>query len=218
MILISLCAVINIVLTGGDGWFVTIFGLPIVAVAALISVFAYLILDFVLPYSNQRSDELKRRIEGKPASITSISGQASSPPRTTRRSRASCSVRRCPRRRSPPLPHQPVVKDLVPDLTNFYAQHASIEPWLKSETPPPERERVQLRQRGTLAADRFLPARGLAAELGELQDDLWIELRLTGAEHHIRMQPPCKLVEHDVAVGFGARHPARDPRIDALQR
>ena len=25
-----------------------------------------------------------------------------------------------------PLPHLPVVKDLVPDLTNFYAQHRSI--------------------------------------------------------------------------------------------
>ncbi len=34
-----------------------------------------------------------------------------------------------------PLPHQPVVKDLVPDLTNFYAQYTSIEPWLKT-TPP----------------------------------------------------------------------------------
>ena len=43
-----------------------------------------------------------------------------------------------------PLPHLPVVKDLVPDLTNFYAQYASIEPWLKSETPaPPDRERLQ---------------------------------------------------------------------------
>src|SRR5215472_16304080 len=31
-----------------------------------------------------------------------------------------------------PLPHMSVVKDLVPDLTNFYAQHASIEPWLKT--------------------------------------------------------------------------------------
>ena len=30
-----------------------------------------------------------------------------------------------------PLPHMPVIKDLVPDLTNFYAQHASIEPWLQ---------------------------------------------------------------------------------------
>ena len=42
-----------------------------------------------------------------------------------------------------PLPHQPVVKDLVPDLTNFYAQYASIEPWLKSSTQPPTRERLQ---------------------------------------------------------------------------
>jgi succinate dehydrogenase / fumarate reductase iron-sulfur subunit len=39
-----------------------------------------------------------------------------------------------------PLPHLPVVKDLVPDLTRFYAQHASIEPWLKTDTPPPEKE------------------------------------------------------------------------------
>ena len=33
-----------------------------------------------------------------------------------------------------PLPHMPVVKDLVPDLTNFYAQLHSIEPWLKTDT------------------------------------------------------------------------------------
>ena len=39
-----------------------------------------------------------------------------------------------------PLPHQPVVKDLVPDLNNFYAQYASIEPWLKTQTPTPEKE------------------------------------------------------------------------------
>merc|ERR1719343_1785453 len=30
-----------------------------------------------------------------------------------------------------PLPHAYVVKDLVPDLTNFYNQYKSIEPWLK---------------------------------------------------------------------------------------
>ncbi len=43
-----------------------------------------------------------------------------------------------------PLPHLPVVKDLVPDLTNFYAQYASVEPWLKTRTPaPPHRERLQ---------------------------------------------------------------------------
>ncbi len=36
-----------------------------------------------------------------------------------------------------PLPHMPVVKDLVPDLTHVYAQYASIEPWMKADTPPP---------------------------------------------------------------------------------
>ena len=39
-----------------------------------------------------------------------------------------------------PLPHMDVVKDLVPDLTNFYAQYASIEPWLHTDTPEPEKE------------------------------------------------------------------------------
>jgi succinate dehydrogenase / fumarate reductase iron-sulfur subunit len=39
-----------------------------------------------------------------------------------------------------PLPHMSVVKDLVPDLTTFYAQHASIKPWLQTVTPAPEKE------------------------------------------------------------------------------
>jgi len=39
-----------------------------------------------------------------------------------------------------PLPHMPVVKDLVPDLTHFYAQHASIEPWLRTDSPTPSGE------------------------------------------------------------------------------
>ena len=42
-----------------------------------------------------------------------------------------------------PLPHMQVIKDLVPDLTHAYAQYASIEPWLKTVTPEPERERLQ---------------------------------------------------------------------------
>ena len=45
-----------------------------------------------------------------------------------------------------PLPHMAVVKDLVPDLTGFYAQHASIEPWLKTETPEPSAEWKQSRE------------------------------------------------------------------------
>mmetsp|Transcript_19070 Transcript_19070/g.24038 ORF Transcript_19070/g.24038 Transcript_19070/m.24038 type:complete len:263 (+) Transcript_19070:66-854(+) len=34
-----------------------------------------------------------------------------------------------------PLPHMYVVKDLVPDMSNFYDQYKSIEPWLKTKTP-----------------------------------------------------------------------------------
>lgn len=45
-----------------------------------------------------------------------------------------------------PLPHMPVVKDLVPDLTQFYAQHRSIEPWLRTVTPEPQREWLQSRE------------------------------------------------------------------------
>ena len=45
-----------------------------------------------------------------------------------------------------PLPHMPVIKDLVPDLTQFYAQHASIEPWLKTDTRAPGTEWKQSRE------------------------------------------------------------------------
>lgn len=42
-----------------------------------------------------------------------------------------------------PLPHMPVVKDLVPDLTHVYAQYEAIEPWMKTDSAPPARERLQ---------------------------------------------------------------------------
>jgi len=46
-----------------------------------------------------------------------------------------------------PLPHMPVVKDLVPDMTKFYAQYASIKPWLQAQTPaPPDSERLQSKE------------------------------------------------------------------------
>ena len=46
-----------------------------------------------------------------------------------------------------PLPHLPVVKDLVPDLSQLYAQLRSVEPWLKSDTPPPpDAERRQSKE------------------------------------------------------------------------
>ncbi|MGH8250442.1 MAG: succinate dehydrogenase iron-sulfur subunit [Steroidobacteraceae bacterium] len=36
-----------------------------------------------------------------------------------------------------PLPHLPVVKDLVPDLTEFYQQYAAVRPWLQTRDPAP---------------------------------------------------------------------------------
>jgi succinate dehydrogenase / fumarate reductase iron-sulfur subunit len=46
-----------------------------------------------------------------------------------------------------PLPHMAVVKDLVTDLTHFYAQYAAVKPWLQSRTPAaPDRERLQSKE------------------------------------------------------------------------
>jgi len=43
-----------------------------------------------------------------------------------------------------PLPHMDVVKDLVADMTHFYAQYSSIKPWIKTQTPAPaDSERLQ---------------------------------------------------------------------------
>ena len=43
-----------------------------------------------------------------------------------------------------PLPHMPVVKDLVPDLSHAYAQYQSVQPWLQADSPPaPDKERLQ---------------------------------------------------------------------------
>jgi len=39
-----------------------------------------------------------------------------------------------------PLPHMDVIKDLVPDFTHFYAQYASIRPWLQQS--PEQREKL----------------------------------------------------------------------------
>ena len=43
-----------------------------------------------------------------------------------------------------PLPHMDVIKDLVPDFSHFYAQYASIRPWLQTvSTTPSGKERLQ---------------------------------------------------------------------------
>ena len=42
-----------------------------------------------------------------------------------------------------PLPGQPVIRDLIVDLTQFFAHYVSIRPWVIDERPMPERERLQ---------------------------------------------------------------------------
>lgn len=42
-----------------------------------------------------------------------------------------------------PLPHLPVIKDLIPDISHLIAQYSTIEPWMKTESTPPSRERLQ---------------------------------------------------------------------------
>ncbi|KAJ1988128.1 succinate dehydrogenase complex, subunit B [Dimargaris cristalligena] len=43
-----------------------------------------------------------------------------------------------------PLPHMYVIKDLVPDMTYFYKQYKSIQPYLQYKTPPsPTQENLQ---------------------------------------------------------------------------
>ena len=43
-----------------------------------------------------------------------------------------------------PLPHMPVIKDLVPDLSHFYEQYKSIKPWMRSDDVVDEKkERTQ---------------------------------------------------------------------------
>jgi succinate dehydrogenase (ubiquinone) iron-sulfur subunit len=47
-----------------------------------------------------------------------------------------------------PLPHMYVIKDLVPDMSNFYEQYRSIEPWLQPAAPkqPNQAEFLQSRE------------------------------------------------------------------------
>jgi len=47
-----------------------------------------------------------------------------------------------------PLPHMYVVKDLVPDMSNFYAQYKSIQPWLQRKNEPKMGEKQYLQSEG----------------------------------------------------------------------
>jgi succinate dehydrogenase (ubiquinone) iron-sulfur subunit len=57
-----------------------------------------------------------------------------------------------------PLPHMYVLKDLVPDMTNFYKQYKSIKPWLQAEPP-----------KVGSARSGWCRVRGLAGEQGSLR-------------------------------------------------
>ena len=48
-----------------------------------------------------------------------------------------------------PLPHMPVIKDLVPNLKGLYKQYQSIEPWMQAETPSDGMEKKTI-QRGSI--------------------------------------------------------------------
>lgn len=43
-----------------------------------------------------------------------------------------------------PLPHMFVIKDLVTDLSNFFNQHASIQPWLQNDKKGLKKENIQV--------------------------------------------------------------------------
>lgn len=44
-----------------------------------------------------------------------------------------------------PLPHMRVIRDLVPDLSQFFEHYHRTRPWLETDTPEPDRERRQSR-------------------------------------------------------------------------
>ena len=42
-----------------------------------------------------------------------------------------------------PLPGQPVVRDLIVDMSQFFKQYHSVKPYVINNDPPPEKERLQ---------------------------------------------------------------------------
>jgi succinate dehydrogenase / fumarate reductase iron-sulfur subunit len=42
-----------------------------------------------------------------------------------------------------PFPGMPVIRDLIVDMTNFFAQYHKAKPYLMNEEPPPGKERLQ---------------------------------------------------------------------------
>ena len=64
-----------------------------------------------------------------------------------------CEIDSKPATKIYPLPHMYVIKDLVPDMTNFYEQYRSIQPYLQRDdlAKPPEKEYLQVSRVRTLS-------------------------------------------------------------------
>lgn len=45
-----------------------------------------------------------------------------------------------------PLPHMPIIRDLIPDMSNFYKQYTGIKPWLQNPNKPTEGEYLQSKE------------------------------------------------------------------------
>ncbi len=89
-----------------------------------------------------------------------------------------------------PLPHLPVVKDLVPDLTTFYAQYAAVKPWLQAQHPGAARQRAAAIEGGAgedRSAGRVHPVRLLLDRLPELLVEQRPLLRSRGAAGRVSL-------------------------------
>ena len=51
-----------------------------------------------------------------------------------------------------------MIKDLVPDLTNFYEQHKSVQPWLKTKSDQPEKEWYQSKEDREKVDGMYIPS------------------------------------------------------------
>ena len=61
-----------------------------------------------------------------------------------------------------PLPHMYVLKDLVPDMGNFYEQYRSIEPWLQ---PSDEAEKAPIKAEANGGSSEYLQTKENRAKL-----------------------------------------------------
>ena len=49
-----------------------------------------------------------------------------------------------------PLPHMPIIRDLIPDMKNFYKQYAEIKPWLQNSNKTGEENLQSIEDRKKL--------------------------------------------------------------------